>query len=99
MSCWTIYIYIYVYTYIYVYMYIRTYKKFMRLFFCVYPVHISLGQYCQKKLKMGNGGRGGIQKDRMKGGWPYSGGVVCRRGLKPSAHYLKAAQWCRKHEF
>ena len=63
---------------IYVFVCLCTYKKFTRLFFCVYPVHISLGQYCQKMLQVTNGG---LKKDRMEKGWPCRSGVVCRRGL------------------
>ena len=45
---------VYVYMYVYMFLYdVCAYKKFMRLFFCVYPVHISMGQYCQKMLKLG----------------------------------------------
>ena len=75
--------------FLYICMYVCTYKKFASLFFCVYTVHISLGQYCQKMLKMG-----WLRKDRMEGGWPCSSRVVCRRGLKYSAHYVKVkADW------
>ena len=35
----------------------------MSLFFCVYPVHISLGQYCQKMLLE----IGRLKKDKMEG--------------------------------
>ena len=70
--------------YWYISMYVCTYKEFTSLFFCIYPVHISLGQYCQKMLKME-----GLKKDRMEGGCPCSSGLVCRRGLKYSARYVK----------
>ena len=65
-------------------MYLCTYEKFTSLFLCVYSVHISLGQYCQKMLNMR-----GLKKDRMEEGWPCSSGVICRRGLKYSAHYVE----------
>ena len=63
-----------------------TYEKFTSLFFCVYHVHISLGQ---KMLKMK-----GLKKDRMEGDWQCSSGVVCGRGIKYSPHYVKVkADW------